>query len=131
MRKWVVIAMVLLAIELGGTSTLRADDTDLYVAGIDNVEPNCLIIFDNSGSMNEEMPAPAYDPAYSYPNVLGVDPDAVYYRSRRGSWNTIYRNTIGEILCTEARDSLSNYGFFNGRLRSDSRCGGRRRFRSI
>ncbi|MFQ5842693.1 MAG: hypothetical protein ACE5I8_09675, partial [Thermodesulfobacteriota bacterium] len=127
MRKWVITAMVLLVFGLGGTSTLIADDTDLYVAGIDTVQPNLLIIFDNSGSMNRDMPAVEYDPAYSYPNVLGVNPNAVYYKSRGGSWDKVYRESIDEIQCAEARDALTNYGFFNGRLRSDSNCGGWRR----
>ena len=35
MRKWVIIGMVLLVVGLAGTSNLVADDTDLYVAGID------------------------------------------------------------------------------------------------
>ena len=128
MRKWAIIAMVVLVSGSGGASILMADDTDLYVAGIDTVQPNCLIIFDNSGSMNEEMPTIPYDPTRSYPNVLGVDPYAVYYKSRGGSWDRIYRNTIGEILCDAARDALTNYGLFNGRLRSDSSCGGWRRW---
>jgi type IV pilus assembly protein PilY1 len=126
MRKWIALSMGLLACGLGGTATLMADDTDLYVAGIDTVAPNVLIIFDNSGSMNREMSAVEYDPTYAYPNVLGIDPSAVYYKSTGGSWDKVYRDTIGEVLCADARDALATYGFFNGRLLSDTQCGGRR-----
>jgi hypothetical protein len=115
MRKWVIIGMVLLALGLGGTSTITADDTDLYTADVDSVQPNCLIVFDNSGSMNNEMSSLEYDPNYIYPNVSDVDRNAVYYKSG-GNWDTVYRNPIGEIRCDDARNALSTYGYFNGRL---------------
>ncbi|UCD71557.1 MAG: hypothetical protein JSW70_00800 [Syntrophobacterales bacterium] len=126
MRKWIVILMVSLIIGFCGTSTLIADDTDLYIAGVDDVQPNCLIIFDNSGSMNNEMPAVEYDPNFIYPNVLGVEhPTTVYYKSG-GNWDTKYRDSIDDIQCFEARDALSIYGYFNGRLDSATECGGQR-----
>jgi len=125
MRKWIVILMVPLALGLGGASIPMADDTDLYVAGVDQVPPNCLIIFDNSGSMNNEMPSVEYDPTYTYPNSLGVDPHAVYYKSG-GNWDTVYRDSIDRIQCDDARDALSVYGYFNGRLDNDTECGGRK-----
>jgi type IV pilus assembly protein PilY1 len=128
MKKWIAIAVVSLVLVVVGTSILTADDTDLYVAGVDTVQPNCLIIFDNSGSMNEQMPTVPYDPTFSYPNVLEINPNAVYYKSSGGSWDRVYRNTIGEILCDDARDALSTYGFFNGRLRDNSECGGWKRW---
>jgi len=34
-----------------------AHDTDLYMSSGEGVEPNILIIFDNSGSMNDEIQA--------------------------------------------------------------------------
>jgi len=120
MRKLIVLSILVFVFTPVSTSTIMADDTELYVAGIDTVAPNVLIIFDNSASMNREMSAVEYDPAYSYPNVLGIDPNAVYYKSTGNSWDKIYRNTIGEILCADARDALSTYGFFNGRIMSDS-----------
>ena len=125
MRKWIVILMVPLVFGLGGTSTLTADDTDLYMADVDDVQPNCLIIFDNSGSMNNEMPSVEYDPTYTYPNSLGVDPHAVYYKSG-GKWDTVYRNSIDEITCVDARNALHNYGYFNGRLDDLTECGGKK-----
>jgi type IV pilus assembly protein PilY1 len=126
MRKWIVILMAPLALGLAGASILMADDTDLYVAGVDNVQPNCLIIFDNSGSMNNEMPSVEYDSTCTYPNVLGVEtPNTVYYKSG-GKWDTIYRESIAQIQCTDARDALSIYGYFNGRLDDDTECGGRK-----
>jgi type IV pilus assembly protein PilY1 len=125
MKKWIAIAMVSLVLVVVGTSILTADDTDLYVADVEGVQPNCLIIFDNSGSMNNEMSTVEYDPSYLYPNSLGIDPNAVYYKSGV-DWDTVYRNSIGEIRCVGARDALSTYGYFNGRLDNETECGGRK-----
>jgi type IV pilus assembly protein PilY1 len=115
MRKWVIIGMILLVVGLAETSVLIADDTDLYVAGIDTVKPNVL-----------EMPAVEYDPNYAYPNALAIKPEAVYYKSKGGSWDNEYRPTTGAIQCAEARNALSTYGSFNGRLDELTECGGRR-----
>jgi type IV pilus assembly protein PilY1 len=126
MKKWPIILMVPLIFGLGGTSTLMGDDTDLYVAGADSVPPNCLIIFDNSGSMNNEMSTVEYDPNYIYPDVLEVeDPTTVYYKSG-GNWDTKYRDSIDKIECLEAKYALHNYGYFNGRLDDRTECGGRK-----
>jgi len=126
MRKWIGILMVPLVFWLAGTSILRADDTDLYTADIDSVQPNCLIIFDNSGSMNNEMPSVEYDPTFIYPNVLRVEtPNTVYYKSG-GTWDTIYRDNIEYIKCTDAKVALRDYGYFNGRLNHASECGGKK-----
>jgi hypothetical protein len=126
MRKWIGILMVPLVFWLAGTSILRADDTDLYTADIDSVQPNCLIVFDNSGSMNNEMPSVEYDPTYIYPNVLEVEtPNTVYYKSG-GTWDTIYRDHIEYIKCEDAKAALRDYGYFNGRLNPASECGGRK-----
>jgi type IV pilus assembly protein PilY1 len=124
MRRWIIILLVPLAFGLGGASTLMADDTDLYAADVDAVQPNVLIIFDNSGSMNREMPALDYDPNFTYPNALGVEADAVFYKSQ-GNWDTLYRESFEDIECLGAREALKNYGIFNGRLDSYSQCGGR------
>lgn len=45
-----------------------AHDTDLYMSSGEGVEPNILVIFDNSGSMNDLIQAYFYDPATTYPN---------------------------------------------------------------
>ena len=37
------------------STTSFAHDTDLYMASGEGVEPNILIIFDNSGSMNDQV----------------------------------------------------------------------------
>jgi hypothetical protein len=41
-------------------------DTDLYMASGEGVEPNILIIFDNSNSTADEIKAYFYNPATTY-----------------------------------------------------------------
>jgi type IV pilus assembly protein PilY1 len=100
---------------------LHADDTEIYTNQNGGVEPNVLIIFDNSGSMNDTMPHATYDPPTTYPG--GYGPDTVYYRWR-GSWDNVFRNPVADVSCDDARTALENEGFYNGRIRIDTTCGG-------
>ncbi|MGQ9509653.1 MAG: PilC/PilY family type IV pilus protein [Thermodesulfobacteriota bacterium] len=92
-----------------------AMDTDLYIASGEGVEPNILIIFDNSGSMNENVPAPPYDPNTLYDPLVVPQSDAgkVYYRQYWGGW-ILFANSISEVLCSKARAALTNYGHYEG-----------------
>jgi hypothetical protein len=60
----------------------RSADVEIYTNNGEGVEPNVLIIFDNSGSMNQEIQVAFYDPLITYPDHLGVDPNTVFYYSR-------------------------------------------------
>ena len=75
-----VFLIVLMAVTVLSFFGLRAwaDDIDVYTNNNDGVEPNILIIFDNSGSMNETIPSATYDPATTYPGSYQTD--TVYYR---------------------------------------------------
>jgi len=114
-----------LVVAFSGASIL-AGDIDIYTNNGEGVEPNILIIFDNSGSMNEEIQVSFYDPSVTYADHLGVDPDAVYYY-RRGSWDNLFKPSTADIPCNRARNALENQGFFNGRIRWNGVCSGRKR----
>jgi type IV pilus assembly protein PilY1 len=92
----------------------------------EGVEPNILIIFDNSGSMNDPVQAYFYDPGITYdPLVVPTTyTNAVYYRNSRGQW-VLFKNTIAEVPCAAAQTALSNKGHYEGstssNCRSDSR----------
>jgi type IV pilus assembly protein PilY1 len=107
-----------------GISALAAD-IEIYTNSAAGVEPNVLIIFDNSGSMNDEIQVAFYDPTITYPNHLGIDSNAVFYYSN-GSWDHIFKNSTADIACDTARNALNNRGFFNGRIRWNGTCGGLR-----
>jgi type IV pilus assembly protein PilY1 len=100
--------------------SLYAHDINLYMASGAGVEPNILIMFDNSGSMNEEIRAYFYDPAVTYP------PDAVptgnknsVYHSYGESWS-LWKDSINDVPCSNARTALTNQGFYSGY--TNSRC---------
>jgi len=96
-----------------------AHDSDLYMASGQGVEANILIIFDNSGSMNDQIQAYFYDPLTTYdPMVVSqAYRDRVYYRVSGGGWN-LFANSIGNVACSSARTALTNNGHYEGNTNS-------------
>jgi type IV pilus assembly protein PilY1 len=106
----------------------HADDTDLYVGNYSAIEPNILIIFDKSGSMNDTLTGVktycTYNPGFTYPqppDIPSVSTTKVY-RMRSGSWfpsgsPVVYKNSVGEVPCPEAQTTLTQWGkgVFSGR----------------
>jgi type IV pilus assembly protein PilY1 len=93
-----------------------AHDTDLYMASGEGVEPNILIIFDNSGSMNDPVPTRWYDPATIYdPLVIPTSDRGKVYRSSGNSW-IFFANSIADVQCATARTALTSYGHYEGRV---------------
>ncbi len=98
-------------------------DTDLYTTTSAEVQPNVMIIFDNSGSMNELVSGVLYDPSTTYPFVVTSDPNKVYYRTGGGNWN-VYRNSVSLVNCLAIQTALTSYGFYTGKIIfSTSQCG--------
>ncbi|MFB3884484.1 MAG: pilus assembly protein [Thermodesulfobacteriota bacterium] len=92
-----------------------AHDTDLYTSSGAGVEPNILIIFDNSGSMNDQVQAYFYDNTVTY-SPQTYTPGAVYYRTF-GGWS-LFKNSIAEVPCEAARTALTNQGMYQGNTSS-------------
>ena len=92
-----------------------AHDTDLYMSSGEGIEPNILIMFDNSGSMNEEVATRSYNPLTEYdPLVVPLtDKDKVYSRNWVGGWD-FFANSIADVLCGKARTALTNFGHYEG-----------------
>src|SRR3972149_1973468 len=64
MKRLLIALMIISVIPL----TAYADDTEIYGLTTTAIKPNVLIIFDNSGSMNDEVrTAIGYDPSVTYP----------------------------------------------------------------
>jgi type IV pilus assembly protein PilY1 len=98
-------------------------DTDLYTVTNAEVQPNVMIMFDNSGSMNDLVSGVLYDPSTTYPFVVTADPNKVYYRTGGGNWN-VYRNSVSLVNCLAIQTALTNYGFYTGKIIfSTSQCG--------
>ena len=93
-------------------------DTDLYMASGEGIEPNILIMFDNSGSMDEPASSYVYDASVPYDPVAVPleDGGKVYYKS--GSNWILFKGTISQVPCSTARNALSTKGFYQGNTSS-------------
>jgi type IV pilus assembly protein PilY1 len=112
------------------TITSFAADTDLYVGGGPAVEPNVLIIFDNSGSMNQPMSGiraycpDSYSPSYPYDQPSGqpyINPNWVYKKGT-SSWFPLnkYKDCVTSaqcanyVPCVAAQNKLKSGGSTGG-----------------
>ncbi len=110
------------------SSLAAADDTDIFGGGEINVPPNVLIIFDNSGSMDgtiQEYSLGDYDPSVTYSGPYRSD--YTFIKSGRNWYYFIYIGSdgivdSGEIPCTDTRESLNQYGHWQGRINQDGQC---------
>ena len=122
MRKSNIFLILLLISFLGhGLAALSsANDTDLYMSSGEGVEPNILIMFDNSGSMNDEVQAYYYDRSVLYPALVvpQANKNTVYYKTTSGNWN-LFANDISNVACANARTALTNNGNYIGNTNSN------------
>jgi type IV pilus assembly protein PilY1 len=102
-----------------------ADDTDIYGSTNTTIQPNVLIIFDNSGSMNDDVavdPDP-YDPATDYSSDGSYSKNKVY-RKQSGNWNSFITNVSSlSSWCPTAYSSLTNSGIYTGKVQNSNGCG--------
>jgi type IV pilus assembly protein PilY1 len=109
-----------------------ARDTDLYVGSDSTIEPNILIIFDNSGSMGDSPTWNSfceYIPSYSYPQPTHLQANGKpyptitstkVYRKVSGQWInsqnklTEFKTSVSNVGCSKARTGLTNSGLYTG-----------------
>jgi type IV pilus assembly protein PilY1 len=101
-----------------------AEDTDMFGGESVSMEPNILIVFDNSGSMDESITVgEPYDPNTTYTcSACTYDKTKVYYQYS-SSW--IFFADIGsnayvdkaEIDCNSARSNLNADGEWGGQIK--------------
>jgi type IV pilus assembly protein PilY1 len=115
MKKIMVLALAVMVLSLIAMGlplvNAFAHDTDIYTASGQGVEPNILVIFDNSNSMADQIQVSGfYDPSktYSGPGTSG----AVYYLFY-GYWYW-FASSINQVACSNARTALSTTGFYSG-----------------
>jgi type IV pilus assembly protein PilY1 len=120
MKKWVLFLMVLI---LSAPAMLQADDTEIYGTVTSTaLEPNILIIFDSSGSMNtEDVPGDPYDPVTVYSG--SYTNQTVYIRVRIGrgvyEWQN-FADDVSDLNCTTIKDELMVQGYARGRINGAS-----------
>jgi len=94
-----------------------ADDTEIYgVSGV-TLEPNVMIIMDNSGSMKtKDVPSTPYDPTVNYSDYVKAGyyifpKDYVYYYSSYyRQWRTLTTDKAN-ITCPQILSDLETYGY--------------------
>jgi type IV pilus assembly protein PilY1 len=119
--RWIIVLSLCTSLAWPGGSF--ADDTDIYGSTNTVIQPNVLIIFDNSGSMNDDIaltPDP-YDPATDYSSSGSYNKNAVY-RQSSGSWS-LYINNVEPMSCLAAHTALTTSGSYTGKLASNGTCG--------
>lgn len=115
------------------TSALALDqypgDTAIYGVNTGSIQPNVLIILDNSGSMNDTIDSGvSYNPATAYPVTAKCDgtgpclSNKVYNWKPNGSQWISYIDNVASITCAKAHDSLVTNGVFNGKLNTGGTC---------
>lgn len=100
-------------------------DTDLYTVTSQEVPPNVLIILDNSSSMLTEDQPPDYNPTLLNPAPVYPGPysnNGVY--KKEGSDWLLFINDLNTMDCTDAKNKLAVYGTWNGKMKTDTSCGG-------
>jgi type IV pilus assembly protein PilY1 len=101
-------------------SPARADDSDIFGA---NIQPNILILLDNSGSMDDVIDSIPYDKNTTY-TVLAVCgslknqncASPVVYKAVSGGKYTVYANTVNDVSKTSAKNALNSVGFWSGSI---------------
>lgn len=88
-----------------------SDDTEIYSISPIDVNPNVLIIFDNSGSMsNKDIPGATYENTVAYSGSYTKD---VVYRPS----NSYFPDIIDpNWQCQAAKDKLQDVGYWQGKL---------------
>jgi type IV pilus assembly protein PilY1 len=127
------MSIITLLLLVTGPGSALADDTAIFGAGVIDVPPNVLILFDTSGSMDtRDVASEYYDVAKTYSGVY--ENDRVYRRtwsrrSRRYVYNS-FAGSLSDLNCSGAVSDLSSDGYTNTRI-YDSRggyaCGGSRK----
>src|SRR3972149_5565416 len=111
---------------------VHATDVEIYGTTTSKIKPNVLIIFDNSGSMNEEVrSAIGYDPGFPYTEALacGGGDNVLCETNRVYRWRGVEKVWQGhttmanvESRCTSAYNNLSAQGTYTGRLSTAGAC---------
>jgi type IV pilus assembly protein PilY1 len=105
-----------------------ADDTQIYGSTNILVQPNVLILFDNSGSMADDVPntPDPYSASTDYSSYGSYTSTRVYKESVShgvASWAS-YINDVSSVSCSTASNSLNSTGQYTGNLKTTGVCSG-------
>src|SRR3972149_881137 len=128
MKRLLIALLIISVIPL----TAYADDTEIYGLTTTQIKPNVLIIFDNSGSMNDEVrSAIGYDPWVTYPvaaacggggNVDCQTTTVYRFRGVEQVWQNHTTMSSVQSHCTTAYNKLSTQGTYTGKISTAGYC---------
>ncbi len=130
MRKKIITSIFLLVsfFALRGSLFAAPDqypgDTEIYGLSTETIEPNVLILLDNSGSMTGDVVTGiAYDPSVTYPTTnncwwSACSSNAVY-RWYYFTWLQ-HMSNVSNVTCSSASTALTTSGIYQGWLRSSN-----------
>ncbi len=134
MKKTIAILQILSILFFNSWNLMPAlaDDSDIFGT---NIEPNVLILFDSSGSMDDEIDSTPYTPATTYTTPLTYTSTKVYrkFTTKTGCGalpRPCYQDyvaTVGEVADAAARAALhaspavsTTTGYWTGRISGSS-----------
>jgi type IV pilus assembly protein PilY1 len=104
-------------------ATVRADDSDIFGA---NIQPNVLILLDNSLSMTDTVPSDPFISATTYPAVKQCDPSPLVFCTtgkvykRGGSFGSAtystYAANVASVPNASAQAALNSTGYWGGTI---------------
>jgi type IV pilus assembly protein PilY1 len=102
---------------------VRADDSDIFGA---NIQPNVLILLDNSLSMTDTVPSDPFISATTYPAVKQCDPSPLVFCTtgkvykRGGSFGSAtystYAANVASVSNASAQAALNSTGYWGGTI---------------
>ncbi|CAG0934303.1 Type IV pilus biogenesis factor PilY1 [Rhodocyclaceae bacterium] len=110
---------------------------DASIYNSTGVQPNVLLIIDNSGSMEDKVPGEPYDPTRIYDetqscesNRVKCKPTAVYTTTSKKTTNKLYINDVTTVTNScggrKPQDLLNRMGLYRGKsLYADGTCSGK------
>jgi len=118
LSKFLVTAAAIAALVMPHTAL--ADDSDIFGA---NIQPNVLILLDNSGSMDDYIDSIPYDDNTNYPVIAKCGSTknqncdtGVVYKAVSSNKYTVYATTVSQVNKSSARNALNNVGFWSGSI---------------
>jgi len=119
MKRLKILAFIISFLCLFFPVISSAKDTDIYMASGEGVEPNILIIFDNSVSMDDVLYYVPYDPSVTYdPLVVPTANRNVVYKYVSWQWvlygTSVATSQISNVPCATARNALTTLGQYTG-----------------
>ncbi|HZO43535.1 MAG TPA: PilC/PilY family type IV pilus protein [Methylomirabilota bacterium] len=120
MKRLIALVLIGTFLSLQIHPAVFADDSDIFGA---NIQPNVLILLDNSGSMADQIVSEPYVAATSYTvvdrcgsNKNSACSSPVVYKSGSKNTYTKYADTIAAVNKAAAETALSTVGYWSGKI---------------